>query len=130
LYRVFDLYDGGPKRDWSSDLQALFAARQKARPAPPAHVTGTQASLPIDRYAGTYVDSTYGAIVVTNTAGTLHGQYEHADLGTLTQWEYDTFRGTPRAGEDPATLSFITNGDGTVTGVRFYGQLFQRVRPR
>lgn len=131
MYRVFDLYNGGPKRDWSSDLKALFAARQTARRAAPAHVTGTQASLPIDRYAGTYADSTYGSIVVTNNAGTLHAQYEHADLGTLKQWEYDTFRSTPsKPGEDAATLSFITNGDGVVTGVRAFGMIFPRVRTR
>jgi CubicO group peptidase (beta-lactamase class C family) len=130
MYQVFDMYNGGTKRDWSSDLRALFAARQKARPAPPAHVTGTRSSLPIDRYAGTYTDSTYGSIVVTNSAGALHGQFERADLGTLEQWEYDTFRGTAKDGDDPATLSFITNGDGVVTGVRFYGQLFTRVRAR
>ena len=131
MYQVFDLYNNGPKRDWSSDLRALFAARQKARRAAPAHVTGTQATLPIDRYAGTYTDSTYGSVVVTNNGGVLHGQFEHADLGVLHQWEYDTFRGTPASPtDDPATLSFITNGNGAVTAVRFYGQTFPRTRSR
>jgi hypothetical protein len=129
MYEVFDLYDGGPKRDWSSDLKALFAARQKARPAPPAHVTGTQPSLPIDRYAGTYTDSAYGAIVVTNDGGTLRGQFEKADLGVLHQWEYDTFRSTPKdPTDDPTSLSFLTNGNGTVTGVRVFGMVFPRSR--
>ena len=131
MYEVFDLYGAGPTRDWSADLKALFAARQKARPAAPAHVAGTHASLPIDGYAGTYTDSAYGSVVVTNTGGTLHGRFEHADLGTLQQWEYDTFRGTPSSpGDDPPTLSFITNGNGMVTGVRFYGQTFMRARGR
>jgi len=131
MYRVFDLYNGGPKRDWSGDLKSLFASRQTARRVGPAHVTGTQASLPIDRYAGTYTDSTYGSIVVTNNAGTLHAQFEHADLGTLTQWEYDTFRSTPtKPGDEATQLSFITNGQGVVTGVRAFGQLFPRVRTR
>ena len=131
MYQVFDLYDAGPKRDWSSDLQALLAARRKARPAAPAHVTGTRASLPIERYAGTYTDSAYGSIVVTSSAGTLSARYEKADIGPLTQWEYDTFRSAPASpSDDPATLSFITNGNGTVTAVRFYGQTFLRARGR
>ena len=129
MYQVFDLYDGGPKRDWSGELKSLFAARQKARPAAPAHVTGTQPSLPLDRYAGTYTDSTYGSIVVTNHDGTLSGRFEKADLGALKHWEYDTFRSTPREPtEDPASLSFITSGAGTVTGVRFFGMTFPRAR--
>lgn len=131
MYEVFDMYGAGPKRDWSADLRTLFAERQKARRAPPAHVTGTHASLPIDRYAGTYTDSTFGSIVVTNNGGTLHGRYEHADLGNLQQWEYDTFHGTPsRPTDNPASLSFITNGAGVVTGVRAYGQIFPRARTR
>lgn len=127
MYQVFDMYNGGAKRDWSSDLHALFASRQNARRAVPAHVTGTQASLPIDRYAGTYTDSTYGSIVVADNAGILHARYEHADLGNLQQWEYDTFRSSPATpGEDAASLSFITNGDGAVTGVRAFGIVFPR----
>jgi predicted transcriptional regulator with HTH domain len=130
MYEVFDLYNGGPKRDWSADLKALLAS-QRGRRSAPAHVTGTQASLPIDRYAGTYTDSAFGSVVVTNNGGTLHGQFEHADLGTLKQWEYDTFRGTPaKPGENPATLSFITNGNGMVTAVRIYGVTFSRTRSR
>lgn len=130
MYQVFDMYSGA-KRDWSGDLRVLFAERRKARPAAPAHVTGTQASLPLDRYAGTYTDSAYGSIVVTGTGGTLHGRYEHADLGALRQWEYDTFRGTPAtAGDNPVTLSFLTNGAGVVTGVRAYGVTFSRARGR
>jgi CubicO group peptidase (beta-lactamase class C family) len=131
MYEVFDMYSNGPKRDWSSDLHALLASQQGGRRRAPAHVTGTQASLPIDRYAGTYTDSTYGSIVVTNTGGTLHGRFEHADLGTLKQWEYDSFRTTPATkGANPATLSFVTNGAGAVTAVRFYGQTFPRARGR
>ena len=130
MYQVFDLYNDAPKRDWSGDLRALFASRQGRRAAP-AHVTGTQASLPIDRYAGTYTDSTYGSVVITSDGGTLHGRFEHLDLGALHQWEYDTFRGTsPARGDSPATVSFVTNGNGAVTAVRFYGQTFPRVRGR
>lgn len=130
MYEVFDLYGGGAKRDWSGDLKALFASRQRSRSAP-AHVTGTQPSLPLDHYAGTYTDSAYGSIVVTNAGGTLHGRFEKADLGALEQWEYDTFRSTPKEPtEDPASLSFITNGNGVVTGVRAFGTVFPRARPQ
>jgi len=131
MYEAMDLYSPGPKRDWSNEVRTLFASRGQGRRIAPAHVAGTQASLPLDRYAGTYTDSTYGSIVVTMKDGALHGQFEKADLGTLKQWEYDTFRSQPSApGESATQISFITNGAGTVTGVRAFGNVFPRVRSR
>ena len=35
---------------------------------------GGRPPLPLDRYAGTYVDSTYGAVVVSFAGGSLHAQ--------------------------------------------------------
>jgi CubicO group peptidase (beta-lactamase class C family) len=127
MYEVFDMYGVGPKRDWSGDLKALFDARRKARPAAPAHVTGTRASLPLDHYAGTYMDSTYGSVTVTLENGTLHARYEKADIGPLEQWEYDSFRSPPSSpSEGPTTLTFLTNGTGMVNAVRAFGVTFQR----
>lgn len=132
MYEALDLYSPGRKRDWSSDVHALFASmRSSGRRTPPAHVTGTQASLPLERYAGTYADSTYGSIVVTMQDGTLYGRYEKLDMGPLEQWEYDTFRSAPTdPGESATQISFLTNGGGVVTGVRAFGNTFMRVRGR
>jgi CubicO group peptidase (beta-lactamase class C family) len=130
MYRAFDLYRAGPPRDWSAAVRTLFAERRGARPAT-VHATGTHASLPLDRYAGTYTDSAYGSIVVAAEGTGLHARYERADLGTLEQWEYDSFRAPPkRAGEGPTMLTFVTNGAGVVTAVQLYGNSFPRARPR
>jgi CubicO group peptidase (beta-lactamase class C family) len=70
MYRVFDLFDADPPRDWSAELLALYddlAARaDSARAAAEAaRVEGTAPSLLLDRYVGTYSDPLFGTVVVT-----------------------------------------------------------------
>ena len=131
MYQAFDLYGAGPRRDWSGDLRALFAARRSARPAPPAHVTGTHASLPLERYAGTYTDSAYGSIEVSVAGGALRARFEKADIGVLDQWEYDSFRSRPTSpSEGTTTLTFIPDGAGNVNAVRTFGVTFPRAPRR
>lgn len=131
MYQVFDLYGDRPATDWSGNLRKLFAARRAARPPAPAHVAAGKPSLPLDRYVGTYVDSAYGAIDVTLDAGTLRATYDKADLGPLDPWEFETFRSRPGKPENgPATLTFVPDGTGGVTGVRAFGQTFVRTRTR
>ena len=128
MYQVFDLYGDHGYTDWSSNLRTLFATRRAGRPTP-AHVAGTHPSLPLERYAGTYADSAFGAITVTVRDATLHARYENAELGPLEQWEYDSFRSRPSRPENgPTTLTFISDGAGAVTGVRAYGMTFLRTR--
>lgn len=127
MYQVFDMYGAGPKRDWSADLRALFAKHGEAVAAA-RRATDTRPSLPLDRYVGTYADSAFGAIEVTLANGALRARYEKADLGTLEHTQYDTFRSRPSAGERGATLTFVPDGAGAVSGVRTYGVTFQKAR--
>jgi CubicO group peptidase (beta-lactamase class C family) len=131
MYKAFDLYGDRPATDWSGDLRKLFAARRAARGTGPAHVAGTKASFPLGRYVGSYVDSTYGTIDVTMSAGALRARFEKADLGPLEQWEYDAFRNRPSKPEDgPTTLTFVPDGAGGLSGVRVFGTTFVRARAR
>src|SRR5437764_13495139 len=100
MYSVFDLYNGGPKRDWSAELRTLFQGRANATRATAAagpH-TVTQPTLPLDRYVGTYVDSTYGEVQVTLSEGALQAQIVDQAVTRLEPWEYDTFRARGDAG--------------------------------
>lgn len=130
MYKVFDLYTGASTRDWSADLKSLLAAKRSAAQAESQHATGTHPSLPLDKYAGSYGDSTYGSIDVTSTNGVLHARFGKADLGDLDQWEYDSFRTRQTATrQQPFTLTFAPDGSGNVRSVRTFGATFVRSAP-
>ncbi len=134
MYEAFDLYaaGGAPGRDWSGDLHKLFADRRAAaRAHATPHVTGTHPSVSLDRYLGTYVDSTFGTIEVTLADGALRARFGKADLGALDHWEYDGFRSRTSPTASPLTLTFIPDGAGGIGAVRgLYGNLFVRSRGR
>jgi CubicO group peptidase (beta-lactamase class C family) len=130
MYSVFDLYSGGPSRDWSRELHELFASL--ARSARPPLAAGPRAeshpSLPLDKYVGTYVDSTYGTIEVTLSNGALEAKI--ADVSQrLEPVAYETFRPQgPVAGRQGLSLTFEPDGVGNVSAVRLFGVSFARVQ--
>jgi CubicO group peptidase (beta-lactamase class C family) len=130
MYSVFDLYSGGPSRDWSRELRDLFASL--ARSARPVVAAGTRAeshqSLPLDKYVGTYVDSTYGTIEVTLSNGALEAKIADASQ-RLEPVAYETFRSQgPAAARQGLSLTFVPDGAGNVSAVRLFGVPFARVQ--
>ncbi|GJG89185.1 hypothetical protein tb265_43660 [Gemmatimonadetes bacterium T265] len=139
MYTVFDAYGGmanaggAPARDWSADLRAFFAGRraaalaaqqrQEARRTPNA-----PPSLALDRYAGSYADSTFGTVVVTARGGSLGLTIGRLRAPALEHLRYDTFRARwddPRA--DPSPVVFQPDGAGGVAALRVFGVTFGRV---
>lgn len=95
-FRFFDLYVGGPARDWGREmLDSMRALRGRAAVARAgidrARVTGTAPSRPLGEYAGTYADSAYGPAQVRETGGRLTLVFGTA-TAELEHWQYDTFR--------------------------------------
>jgi CubicO group peptidase (beta-lactamase class C family) len=137
MYEVFDLYNGTPRdsaRDWSADLKKLFDARHaaaaKAAAAARKPPVGTRASLPLDRYAGTYADSAYGTVVVTLANGSLRARYGNWDIGELQPALYDTFRSRKT---DPlqgiTDVTFVPDGAGRISAVQLFAQSFSHQAP-
>ena len=139
MYKVFDMYRAqaphAASRDWSADLKAHFdslhaAARTAAAAAEAAAKSktgGAQPSLPLERYAGSYVDSTYGTIKVTLANGALHGKFVNFDFGELKHGEYETFRSVKNDPLEGVTeLTFIPDGNGGVSAVQAFGVTFNR----
>ena len=133
MFRVFDEYLGGEKRDWSADMLKEFNAAVKkgeeaARAARGQPTPNTKPSLALAQYAGTYSDSAYGDVVVkeengklTLTAGRLVSDLEH--------WHYDTFKATSRNAAGASSLvTFRLNGAGSVAGLAVPG--FPELRRR
>lgn len=133
MYKVFDMYAGNPERDWSADLRELFArARAGGPPEAPRPGHTARPSLPLERYAGRYLDSTYGAVEVTVTDGVLRARFGNEDLGKLEPWEYEIFltRGPPPL-ERRRTLTFVPDGRGNVASLQLSNVTFVRApRPR
>jgi CubicO group peptidase (beta-lactamase class C family) len=132
MYQVFDLYSGAPARDWSTELRTLLASARgrpsgaAAVPAPPPK--GTPA-LPLERYAGTYADSTYGDVRVTLADGVLRARFGALDLGTLEAAPYETFRAHSASATIGVTpIAFVPDGAGGVASLRVFGVAFLKVK--
>jgi CubicO group peptidase (beta-lactamase class C family) len=127
MYSVFDLFENGPRRDWSVDLKPIFAPRPRATTAAAARATSAP-SLPLERYAGTYVDSAYGTVRVTLENGALQAAVVTDPAVPLESVSFEAFRTKSSEGARPTVLTFIPDGGGGVSGVRILNILFARVR--
>ncbi|MEO7043327.1 MAG: serine hydrolase [Gemmatimonadaceae bacterium] len=140
MYKVFDMYGtgssaaGASRRDWSTDLKAMFDKQEAAariRSANRVKVSDSAAAsypaLPLERYVGTYTDSTYGSVQVTLASGSLHARFENLDIGELEHVAYGRFRSiASQPVARAAELTFVPDGNGHVGAVRAFGQTFPR----
>ncbi len=97
--KVFDVFLGVPKRDWSAEMldrtnKAQAAAKAEEAKAEAAQVKGTKPSLQQSKYAGTYSSQLYGDAKIMEENGKLVLQLVPAPnfIGDLEHWHYDTFR--------------------------------------
>jgi CubicO group peptidase (beta-lactamase class C family) len=134
LYKAIDTWLGTGTRDWSTDLRAIYArmeaqgdsaqARAEAR-----RIKDTKPSLPLEQYAGTYVDSLYGKAVVTSENGALRFRTSSKQAGTMEHWQYDTFRVTwDAAWRGTAMVTFTLGADGKPSEARTGGGVLKRAR--
>ena len=130
MYQAFDLYGAGPSRDWSTDLKKLEDSQRGPAPVSrAAHVVAAKPSLALEKYAGTYVDSAYGTVVVSAANGGLRRSGTGSISARSITGTMRCFRSRPKTPLDnPAQLSFQLDGSGGVTSVRALGQTFLRTR--
>lgn len=124
---LFDRVLGiSPPRDYNTEYRAAVVAYEKKRRAaskPQPHVAGTNPSLPLAGYAGTYRHSFLGtATVKLESSGALSIRYDASPtaVGDLSHWHYDTFTATmrdPILGKMPVT--FRLGGNGKVAAMTF-----------
>jgi hypothetical protein len=127
MYSAFDLFESGPRRDWSTDLKPIFAPRPRPNAAPTAR-TASPPSLPLERYAGTYADPAYGTVRVTFENGALQAAVVTDPAAPLEPVSFEAFRTKPSEGARPMVLTFVPDGNGGVSGVRVSNILFARSR--
>jgi len=118
MLRVFDLCGRGPARDWSAELLKLYGdlqAEGKAKQAKieEGRVAGTRPTLPPAAYAGTYDDSLYGSVSVTEDNGTLRMAQGPELTAQLEHWNYDTWKAVwDMEWVDPVFVRFGVDGQG------------------
>ena len=93
-------------------------------------VSGTRPTLALERYAGTYDDSLYGAVTVTYQNGKLELQ-RGARRATLEHWHYDTFRVRwENAWQGSSMLTFVIGPRGTPDRLEMSGATWRRAEAR
>ena len=135
MFRIFDAYLGAPAKDWSGDMLKAMkgledqgkAAQKKAEES---RVKGTQPSLSLDKYAGTYKEESFGDAKVTLENGKLVLKTP-AFVADLEHWHYDTFRASPRDNvlvANKALTTFTLNSQGKTDGLNIsdMGLTFKR----
>ena len=117
-HRVFDQFLGAPLGDHSGDALKFIAAAEKQGKEAMANIEkqrkqGTKPSLALSEYAGTYTDSMYGELKVSNQGNALQVVYGPTFDGTLEHWHYDTFRSVWKdRGLGKAMVTFTVDATG------------------
>jgi len=110
-------------RDWSHELKVKTDSLDRLMEAAIASGAGerlpdTKPTLPLSAYAGTYADSAFGELTVTERNGRLSFARGPRLGAPLEHWSYDTFRSPPvSATVPPATLHFRVDAAGRVADV-------------
>ncbi len=138
MLKTLDLQLKRPAKDWSGELHArqdsMMARARAAQGRTEQRVANTKPSLPLSGYVGTYADSAYGVLDVTEANGTLNLAFGPTWRGPLEHYHFDTFRmklDTPIL--PPVPVTFRLNAAGKVDEVQLdlAGQVtFKRVPDR
>lgn len=117
MYRVFDGFLQSPARDWSGDLLKVVKAqealnKESEKKTEDARVKGTNPSLELAKYAGSYTNEMYGDAKITEENGKLVFQYG-AFTGDMNHWHFDTFQAVMRQHQlGKAFINFTLNEQG------------------
>jgi CubicO group peptidase (beta-lactamase class C family) len=123
MFRIFDAYLGAPSKDWSGEmLKGIKGLEEQGKAAQKkieeSRVKGTQPSLALEKYAGTYKDDAFGDAKVSLENGRLVLRLP-SFVADLEHWHYDTFRATPRDNVvgGKALATFTLNSQGKTDGL-------------
>ncbi len=123
MLKLFDLQLKAPAKDWSGEgykrLEQARARAQAAQGRAEARVANTTPTLPLASYTGTYTDSLYGDVVITEANGKLQLTFGPTWRAELEHYHYDAFRArfdTPVL--PPVPVTFRINGAGKVDEVQ------------
>jgi len=124
---IVDHYLGAPHTDWLGGLLSLRERTQKKQAAErqeseASRDAASKPSLPLESYAGTYVDDWYGDIEIAFAEGRLVMRFSRSPtlVGDLEHWQHDTFvaRWHERELRADAYVTFALGPDGSIEQAR------------
>jgi hypothetical protein len=125
-YRILDRFLGAPETDWLKAYQDLTdkqrnGAEEVVKKTASARAADSKPSLPLEKYAGRYVDAWYGDINIALEQGKLVMRFSHSPAltGDLEHWQYDTFKAVwrDRSLAADAFVTFQLQPDGSIRQV-------------
>lgn len=126
-WRIVDHYLKAPATDWIEAFRKVRARLDEEnsatlKKAVAARASGSQPSLPLEKYCGTYRDSWYGDIAIAMEDGKAVMRFSHTPgmVGDLEHWQHDTFiaRWRDRELRADAFVAFALNPDGSIDQAR------------
>ncbi len=119
---------GLEEKDWSAEMLEQSKKRKaedkRIADREAKRITGTNPSLPIEKYAGVYYAPVYGNIEVKHENETLHLTFEHTPelAATLEHWHYDVWKlkwDKTHAWFSFGTIQFKMTNNLNITGLEF-----------
>ncbi|MBX2898137.1 MAG: serine hydrolase [Cyclobacteriaceae bacterium] len=132
MFRAFDAFALGGTRDWSTEFYTLYKnlnqqSDQLTNLYEAQRVAGTQPTLPLQDYAGTYSSPLYGEALVTVNKDELDVSINQVVKARLAHWHYNTFRGWfDKRWWGKTSAHFVVNSEGKATGIEIEGMEFTR----
>jgi len=131
LYKAIDLYVfDDDSRDWHEETFKLYSgfregAIRAVKKRDEERVLGTNPSLALEEYTGTYRHEMLGSVNVSLEEGQLHFDLNDYRFYKTEHWHYDTFI----SNKDPqfrskVLISFNLNTSGNVMDLTVFGQQF------
>jgi hypothetical protein len=127
-WSILDSLLGAPAKDWNAFLIAHGVEQEAAGQAARAKMLagrkqGTNPSLALDAYVGTYREPAYGTVRITEEAGKLHLDWS-SERVALDHFHYDTFLiNDPRL---EGLVTFHLDAKAVPASVQFLGLDFKR----
>lgn len=132
MFKALDFFELGGNRDWSTDMKHLYdslhIASEKADSAnTPVQIKGTNPSLSLDKYAGTYADELYGSLQILFENSQLKVLVNTVLHGNLVHYHFNTFKVTYEKNHYPNDYySFNLDNYGNIESVTISGITYRK----
>ncbi len=133
MFKAFDLWCfNDPSNDWSKDFYKMYtalsdSAKAREKDNDSKRVAGTNPSLPLEMYAGKFVNESFGNAEVIIENGVLLVKLPNSYTMKLSHWNYDTFRGEFNNWWFGKTnIQFLLTANGTVSGLSMDGTSYRK----